>query len=98
MNSTKATTSIYFAAALLALGAKLEKTDRTDPRHMEFHFSSPMRNAPPALSGTGTVNLPFTQVPTLDLDKLETEWVNRTLQVNAYDYAEAIQRMKSVVH
>ena len=98
MSSTKSTTSIYFAAALLSLGAKLEKTDRTDPRHMEFYFSSPMRPASMEVSSSGSINLPFKQVPTMDLDKLETEWVNKSLNVNAFDYAEAIQRMKSIVH
>lgn len=98
--STKITTDIYFAAALLALGAKLDKTDKTDPRHMEFHFSSPMRPAPPALSGASntTINLPFTQVPVMDLDGLETQWVNKSMSINAFEFAEAIKRMKSVVH
>ncbi len=96
--STKITTDIYFAAALLALGAKLDRTDKTDPRHMEFHFSSPMRDAPPALTGTGTVNLPFVKVPTMDLEALETQWVNKSMSINAFEFAEAIKRMKSVVH
>ncbi len=99
--STKITTDIYFAAALLALGAKLDKTDKTDPRHMEFHFSSPTRPAPPALSGSGgtsTINLPFVQIATMDLDNLETQWVNKSLSINAFEFAEAIKRMKSVVH
>ncbi len=98
--STKITTDIYFAAALLALGAKLDRTDKSDPRHMEFHFSAPMRAAPPALTGSSgnTVNLPFTQVPTMDLENLETQWVNKSLSINAFEFAEAIKRMKSVVH
>ena len=100
--STKITTDIYFAAALLALGAKLEKTDKTDPRHMEFHFSSPMRPAPLALTGgvdqPFTANLPLTQIPVLNLEGLESEWVNKSLTINAFEFAEAIKRMKSVVH
>lgn len=92
--STKITTDIYFAAALLALGAKLDKTDKTDPRHMEFHFSSPLKEVPPALTGTpGTV-----MAPSLNLDGLETEWVNKSMKINAFEFAEAIKRMKSVVH
>ncbi len=97
--STKITTDIYFAAALLALGAKLEKTDKSDPRHMEFHFSSKD-------STTGVVNpispnagsAVITTVAALDLDRLETEWVNKSLKINAFEFAEAIKRMKSVVH
>ncbi len=90
--STKVTTDIYLAAAFLALGAKLEKTDRTDPRHMEFHFSSPvvvhLENSVPLSDGT----------PKLDLNKLETDWVNKSLVINAFEFAEAIKRMKSIVH
>lgn len=92
--STKITTDIYFAAALLALGAKLDKTDKADPRHMEFHFSSPLKAVPPALTGT-----PGTMVAdALDLESLETEWVNKSMKINAFEFAEAIKRMKSVVH
>lgn len=100
--STKITTDIYFAAALLALGAKLDKTDKTDPRHMEFHFSSPQtpqfesKILENALSRTAT----SAQVmkDTMDLDGLETEWVNKSMKINAFEFAEAIKRMKSVVH
>lgn len=96
----KTTTDIYLAAAFLSLGAKLDKTDKSDPRHMVFQFSSPMRPAPPALTGVSgnTVNLPFTQIPTMDLDALENQWVNRSLTVNAFEFAEALKRMKSLVH
>ncbi len=95
--STKITTDIYFAAALLALGAKLDRTDKSDPRHMEFHFSAPATT-------TGTVNLTtnaapvISTIPALDLDRLETEWVNKSMKINAFEFAEAIKRMKSVVH
>lgn len=100
---TKATTDIYFAAVLLASGAKLEKTDRTDPRHMVFHFSSPLRPLPPALSGSSggavdAVTLVLKQEPTVDLEKLEVEWVNQSLSINAYQLCEAVKRMKSIVH
>lgn len=93
--STKATTDIYFAAVLLSMGARLEKTDRTDPRHMVFHFSSPTKPLPLALTGNhSTIEL----APTVDLDKAETDWVNRTLSINAYELCEAVKRMKSIVH
>lgn len=97
--STKITTDIYFAAALLALGAKLDKTNKEDPRHMEFCFSAP------ATAGMKITSTPETQTASiisvenaLNLDALETEWVNKTMKINAYDFAEAIKRMKSVVH
>lgn len=90
---TKITSDIYFAALLLAVGAKLEKTDKADPRHMEFYFTPPMKAAP---SENGQA--PSAPVPTLDLDELETQWINNTYPVLAFDYAEAIKRMKSVIH
>lgn len=88
---TKITSDIYFAALLLAVGAKLEKTDKTDPRHMEFYFT------PPAASSVAGVFDPVV-VPAVDLDELETQWINNTYTVKAFDYAEAIKRMKSVIH
>lgn len=93
---TKITTDIYFAALLLAVGAKLEKTDRTDPRHMEFHFSAPETSQGVVASTEG--GSVVTTVPGLDLDELENSWINNKYKVSAFDYAEAIKRMKSVVH
>lgn len=99
--NTKVTTDIYFAAALMALGAKLEKTDRTDPRHMEFHFST--HDVPVHVmsvngnTGTGPV-VQVESSPALNLDALETDWANKKLMLNGYEFAEAIKRMKSVVH
>lgn len=95
--STKITTDIYFAAALLALGAKLDKTDKADPRHMEFHFSAPSAPVMNINSGTG-VGPTLSVVNALDLEALETEWVNKSMKINAFEFAEAIKRMKSVVH
>lgn len=86
---SKKTSDIYLASALSALGAKLEDVDKTDPRHMVFEFS-------PRTVSDGVLS--ELKIPTLDLDFIETQWVNRTLQVNASDYAEAIKRLKSVVH
>lgn len=90
----KTTTDIYLAAAFLSLGAKLDKTDKSDPRHMIFQFSSPT---------TTTVKLAGQELQTnvavpMDLDTLENQWVNRTLMVNAFEFAEALKRMKSLVH
>ena len=84
----KKTSDIYLAAALLSLGAKLENTNKDDPRHMEFEFSSPSDFQTGALR----------DLTEKSLDDLESQWVNRTLSVNAFDFAEAIKRMKSIVH
>lgn len=83
----KPTKDIYFAAALLALGAEYDSVDKTDSRHMEFYFI-------PRSSNSDVIP----SFPAQDLDAIETQWVNKTLVVNAVEYSEAIKRMKSVVH
>jgi len=80
------TSDVYLASACLALGYKLETVDRKDPRHMKFEFSE---------TGFQSENLPSV-LPLLD--SIETQWANRTLTVNAFDFAEAIKRMKSIIH
>lgn len=85
--NTKKSTDIYFSAALLALGAKLEDVDKTDPRHMEFTFiETELFNSKILSNAVGT------------LDSAETQWANKTLMVNAFDFAEGLKRLKSVVH
>lgn len=77
---TKETTDIYFASALIAMGAKLENVDRTDLRHMVFTLS-------------------LSEVAENNFNELEKDWLNRTGVMGAmYNMAEAIKRMKSVVH
>jgi hypothetical protein len=85
------TTDIYFTAALLALGAKLEKTDKDDPRHMKFTVVSQEYKFESEF-------IPSTIAPSLDLEKYETMWVNGSLMINATAFKDAIQRMKSVIH
>lgn len=85
----KRTTDVYFAATLLALGYRLEQVDRKDPRHMVFEFVGKKDG------NLGALKEDITQE---NLDTLETQWANRTLMVNAFDQAEAIKRMKSVIH
>lgn len=94
MKNKITTSDIYFCAALLSLGAKLENTDKSDPRHMQFtvipneyHFQS--ENLPSKPSGD---YLP------IDLEYYENEWANGTLCGNLINFKDAIQRMKSVIH
>lgn len=84
----KSTRDIYLAACWLALGAKLEKTDKKDPRHMEFLFT------PKKMGETGIL----AEISSLDLDKIEMDWANGCVMVNAVQYKEALQRMKAVIH
>lgn len=80
------TSDIYLAATLLALGYRLERVDRKDPRHMRFEFVPQIRTG-----GLG-------DLAKAGMDEVETQWANRTLMVNAFDQAEAIKRMKSLIH
>ena len=92
MNTTKKkpTKDIYLAAAFLAVGAEYDSVDKTDERHMEFYFTPRKVGEHIALSGL--------EIVTQDLDFIEAQWVNKLLMVNAVEYADAIKRMKSVVH
>ena len=85
----KITSDVYLASTYLALGYKLQEVDRKDPRHMKFIFV-----------GKSDGNLGVIQEATTqeNLDNIETQWANRSLMVNAFDQAEAIKRMKSVIH
>ena len=85
----RGTKSLGIAAAWSALGATYEKSDRTDPKHIEFFFS-------PRVASTGA--LKELGIPTQDLDKIESDWVNRTLVVNAVEFYDALQRLKTIIH
>lgn len=89
MNSTK---DIYLAAAWLALGARHERTDKTDTRHMEFFFS------PRPVFETGVLAGTLTNMDAQDLDRIERDWVNGCVMVNAVQYKDALQRLKAVIH
>ena len=94
---SKKSTDFYFVAALMSVGATLENTDKSDPRHMEFcvELSSPEFQSVNLASAVvnGGANTQFR-----DLAYYEKEWANGTLQVNAIKYKDAIQRLKSVIH
>ena len=86
------TTDIYFTAALLALGSRLEEVDKSDPRHMKFTVvGNPEYNFQ-------SDNIPAAQSATNTLDFYENQWANGALLINAVAFKDAIQRMKSVIH
>jgi hypothetical protein len=97
---TKKSTDFYFVAALLSLGARLENTDKTDPRHMEFEISlqRPEFKSENLQSGMNNSNEHIILGTHMDLEYYEKEWANETLYVNALRYKDAIQRLKSVIH
>ena len=88
MKNKLITSDIYLAAALLSLGARLDDVDKSDTRHMKFTLVS---TAPPFESS-------HLQKACLDLEDPENAWANGSLMVNATNFKDAIQRMKSVIH
>jgi hypothetical protein len=88
----KSTKDIYLSAAWLALGAKYERVDRSEPRHMEFFFSSGEDHVSEPARGTLVI------MRDVDLELIEKQWANAELVVNAVKFKEALQRMKSLVH
>ena len=91
----KKTKDLYLSAALLALGAELVNVDRTDERHMEFEFSSPKVEGTVLASSTDAKGYIHISEP---LSEYETQWANKNLMVNAVAYADAIRRLKSLIH
>ena len=84
------TSDVYLASALLSLDYELVKIDRTNPKHMIFEFGHFAHN-----NNLGKVGEELIKE---NLDSVERAWANRTLTVNAFDFAEAIKRMKSLIH
>lgn len=96
---TKKTTDVYFASAILALGGKLEDTDKSDPRHMVFELSLNLPKFQSTVLQSAVENGSLTySAPVMDLDYYENQWANGTLMINAISFKDAIQRMKSVIH
>jgi|GEM_PF-1634649 len=100
MKNKITTTDIYFCAALLATGSKLDSVDKTDPRHMQFSLSK--ENITYTFKSE---NLPNTEDVVavggsypMDFEWYENEWGNGTLMINALHFKDAIQRMKSLIH
>ena len=99
MKTKTKTQDIYFAAAMLSLGARLEDTDKSDSRHMKFHlvldnptgYQFHSQNIPNGSSITSVIE------PS-DFEYFEKEWANSTMWVNATKYKDALQRLKSVIH
>lgn len=90
----KSTKDIYLAATFIALGARYSHANKEDPRHMEFFFETPHEDA---LENSDNFLADLTTALP-DLNKIEKDWVNGNVMVNAVKYKEAIQRMKSIVH
>lgn len=91
------TKSMWLAAALISKGAELVHTDKTDPRHMEFHLIQVQPEFSSEILKKAAENSQL--VPKIPaLSDYENQWANGSLMVNAAKYADAIQRLKSVIH
>lgn len=90
------TSDIYFAAALMALGAKLKETDKEDPRHMVFDFEleAPKFESPALQAAVENGTTTKEDI----LKGYEKAWANGDLCGNLIAFAEAIKRLKSIVH
>jgi hypothetical protein len=84
------TSDVYLASALLSLNYKLISIDRTNPKHMIFSFGYFTDE-----NNLGKVGETLSEH---NLENVERAWANRSLVVNAFDFAEAIKRMKSLIH
>jgi len=93
MNTEKSTKDLDLAAAYLAVGAEYVRADKSNPKNIEFYF------APREISKQSTIGAIATlHIPTQDLDRVEAEWTNETLVVNAVKYAQALKRLKGIIH
>lgn len=95
MKNKTQTSDVYFSAAMLAVGARLDSVDRTDPRHMQFTLVMDEYKFVSKILNDAVSSLASFQA---DFEYYEKEWANRTLQINAWDFKDALQRMKSVIH
>lgn len=93
MKNIVRTPDIYFAAAMLALGASIEEVDKTDRKHMRFLL---VRHGYEFKSNILKEALQASNM--MDFEYYEKEWANKTLLINAIDFKDAIQRMKSIIH
>ena len=84
------TSDVYLASALLSLNYRLINIDRTNPKHMIFEFGHFESN-----NNMGKVGEELIKE---NLNNVEKAWANRTLVGNLNDFAEAIKRMKSLIH
>lgn len=90
------TSDVYLAAALLSLGYTLDRVNRADPRHMEFYFLDKKRM--PLQEGRLIDDAGNKVLSENFIEDVELMWVHKSLRVNAFDYSEAIKRMKSIIH
>lgn len=97
MTAQTITSDIYFAAALLSFGGEVVSTDRTDVSHIKFTVSLKASSIK-----FSSENLPEPPVDEeYDASIMETckkLWANGKLLVNAVDYKNALQRIRTLIH
>lgn len=89
---------IYFVAALVATGAKIDKTkiDRSDSRHIKFTVIWPIDTY--TFSSTALPTGGTTVTSTNGLEYYENLWDSGSMIVNALAYKNALQQVKTLIH
>ena len=83
------TSTLGLAAAAISLGAKYSRADKSDKRRIIFYLTVPEDK-------TGLDR--YFGKYRFNFEEVETAWMNRTLEVNAYEIVNALQDLKSVIH
>jgi len=91
MKTKIVTSDIYFVAALLTLGAKIDETDKTDPRHIKFTVVQ-------ELTETGFASPSIPANVGVDFEYYEKLWANGQMVVNALSFKNAIQQVRTLIH
>lgn len=91
MTDEKQIGDMYLAAALLAYGAKLVRTDKSDKKHQKFIFAEGSVLKIVVDSGIPTVILHPT------LSEIETKFISKELLFPP-TYPDTIRNIKSLIH
>lgn len=91
---SKPISDMYFAAAVLSLGAKLEKVDRTERKRQRFIFNDAIQYMI-VFENEEEVQLKRIDAPTID--DVEQAYITRRLWFPP-SYTDAIRQIKAAIH
>lgn len=76
------TADMYLAAALLAEGFELLRTNRKDPNHIHFEFK----------------NFRDDGKETCELEDTVSLYINNNLSINVADFVDGLRKVKSLIY